>query len=306
MSKFMITMEQKLVKDGLTETTATQYVKRLMRLNRNKPFTSLVFIRKPKDIMVYLKDEKFSPSSMESYLAMIISILKRNPSKQNDIARKEYEEILDKPDEYFTKRERGVKTDNQKKGWIEKEVFNKYIEEAKEKGLTASRKKTTFTTKDYNDILNYFIVSLYTLLPPRRNRDFQLMKINADEGNSYDTEKKMFLFRDYKTSGTYGEQKIDLSEYPDFLKVMKIYMKRRPTDNNYLLVEHDGSHFKLVNTMTRKLNKIFGGNKVGSTAIRSMYLTTKYGGEQNEEMKKDAHDLGHSIATQQTQYVKTE
>ena len=306
MSKFMITMEQKLVKDGLTETTATQYVKRLMRLNRNKPFTSLVFIRKPKDIMVYLKDEKFSPSSMESYLAMIISILKRNPSKQNDIARKEYEEILDKPDEYFTKRERGVKTDNQKKGWIEKEVFNKYIEEAKEKGLTASRKKTTFTTKDYNDILNYFIVSLYTLLPPRRNKDYQLMKIDTEEGNRYDTKSKCFYFSDYKTSGTYGEQKIDLNEYPDFLKVMKIYLKRRPNDNDYLLVEHDGSHFKLVNTMTRKLNKIFGGNKVGSTAIRSMYLTTKYGGEQNEEMKKDAHDLGHSIATQQTQYVKTE
>tara|TARA_R110001632_G_scaffold225980_1_gene359279 strand:- start:887 stop:1795 length:909 start_codon:yes stop_codon:yes gene_type:complete len=302
----MITMEQKLVKDGLTETTATQYVKRLMRLNRNKPFTSLVFIRKPKDIMVYLKDEKFSPSSMESYLAMIISILKRNPSKQNDIARKEYEEILDKPDEYFTKRERGVKTDNQKKGWIEKEVFNKYIEEAKEKGLTASRKKTTFTTKDYNDILNYFIVSLYTLLPPRRNKDYQLMKIDTEEGNRYDTKSKCFYFSDYKTSGTYGEQKIDLNEYPDFLKVMKIYLKRRPNDNDYLLVEHDGSHFKLVNTMTRKLNKIFGGNKVGSTAIRSMYLTTKYGGEQNEEMKKDAHDLGHSIATQQTQYVKTE
>jgi len=304
MSKFMITMEQKLIKEGLTESTAIQYVKRLMRLNRLKPFTNLMFIRKPRDIMVYMKDESFSASSMESYLGMIISVLKKLPSKQNDKARKEYEQILDKPDEYFTKRDRSVKTENQEKGWIDKDTFDKYVEETKEKGLTASRKKN-FITRDYNDLLNYFILSLYTLLPPRRNRDFQLMKINADEGNSYDTEKQEFIFRDYKTFSTYGEQRLEIREYPEFLKVMKLYMKRRPKENDYLIVEHDGTEFKHNNSMTRRLNKIFGGNKVGTTAIRSMYLTTKYG-DLNSEMKKDSVNMGHSIHQQQTAYVKAD
>ena len=305
MSKFMSKLENILMSEGLTENTASQYVKRIMLLNNGKKFTSIAFLRKPKDIMEYMKDDrKLSASSMESYLGMIISVLKKVPSKMNDKARKQYEEIMEKPDEYFTKREKGTKTENQKKGWVDKKTFEKYVDEAREKGLTASRKTKNFTTKDYNDILEYFLISIYTLLPPRRNKEIQLMKINADEGNRFDTKTKEFIFTDYKTSGKYGEQRLDLNEYPEFLKVLKIYMKRRPNENDYLLVFHDGKHFTQSNTITRLLNKIFGGNKVGSTAIRSMYLTSKYGGDLNDQMKKDSSAMAHSIQTQQTQYVK--
>jgi hypothetical protein len=274
-------------------------------LNGGNKFTSIAFLRKPKDILEYMRDEKkLSATSIESYLGMIISILGKMPSKMNDKARKEYEAILNEPNEYFKKRERGKKTENQKKGWVDKETFEKYIEEAKEKGLTASRKKQNFTTKDYNAVLEYFLVSLYTLLPPRRNKDYQLMKVDTKEGNRLDTKTKQFIYTDYKTSGKYGEQKIDLNEYPEFLKVLKIYMKRRPNDSDDLLVFHDGKGFTQTNTITRLLNKIFGGNKVGSTAIRSMYLTSKYGGDKNKEMLKDSEAMGHSIQTQQTSYVK--
>lgn len=304
MSRFMITTEQKLIASGLTENTAVQYVKRLMRLNKYKTFTNLVFLRKPKDIMEYMKNDlSMASSSMESYLAMIISVLKKLPSKANDKARLEYEAIYDNPNEYFVKRDRSVKTDNQKK-WIDKEQFDTYVNEAKEKGLTASRKKKNFTTRDYNDILNYFVVSLYTLIPPRRNKDYQLMKVDTDEGNRLDTKNMEMIFTDYKTSSTYGEQKTDLKEYPDFVKVLKLYLKRKP-DSEYLLVNHDGQHFKQLNSMTRLLNKIFGGHNVSSTAIRSMYLSTKYG-EQNKEMKNDADAMGHSIQQQQTTYIKTD
>jgi len=305
MSKFMSKLENTLMGEGLTENTASQYVRRVMLLNSGKKFTSIAFLRKPKDIMEYMRDEKkLSATSIESYLGMIISILGKMPSKMNDKARKEYEAILNEPNDYFKKRERGEKTENQKKGWVDKETFEKYVEEAREKGLTASRKKQNFTTKDYNAVLEYFLISLYTLLPPRRNKDYQLMKVDTEEGNRLDTKTKQFIFTDYKTSGKYGEQKIDLNEYPEFLKVLKIYMKRRPNESNDLLVFHDGKGFIQSNTITRLLNKIFGGNKVGSTAIRSMYLTSKYGGEQNEEMKDDAKKMGHSIQTQQTNYVK--
>jgi hypothetical protein len=301
----MTKMENILMSEGLTENTASQYVKRLMLLNNGKKFTSIAFLRKSKDIMEYMRDDKkFSASSMESYLGMIISVLKKLPSKMNEKARKQYEEILEKPDEYFTKRDRTVKTENQEKSWLDKETFEKYVDEAREKGLTASRKTKVFTTRDYNAVLEYFLISLYTLLPPRRNKDYQLMKIDTEEGNRLDTKTKEFIFTDYKTSGKYGEQKLDLNEYPEFLKVLKIYMKRRPNETDDLLVFHDGKGFTQTNTITRLLNKIFGGNKVGSTAIRSMYLTSKYGGEQNEEMKKDADQMGHSIQTQQTAYVK--
>ncbi len=205
MSKFMTKLENILMSEGLTENTASQYVKRIMLLNNGKKFTSIAFLRKPKDIMEYMRDDRgLSASSMESYLCMIISVLGKMPSKMNDKARKEYEAIMEKPDDYFKKRDRGEKTENQEKGWVDKETFEKYVEEAKEKGLTASRKTKNFTTKDYNAVLEYFLISLYTLLPPRRNKDYQLMKVDTEEGNRLDTKTKQFIFTDYKPSGKYG------------------------------------------------------------------------------------------------------
>lgn len=69
MSKFMTKLENILMSEGLTENTASQYVKRIMLLNNGKKFTSIAFLRKPKDIMEYMRDDRgLSASSMESYL----------------------------------------------------------------------------------------------------------------------------------------------------------------------------------------------------------------------------------------------
>jgi hypothetical protein len=67
MSKFMLQMEEKFKSEGLTETTATQYVKRLMLLNGGK-FTNIKFLRETENIMEKLKD--YAPSSQESYVEL--------------------------------------------------------------------------------------------------------------------------------------------------------------------------------------------------------------------------------------------
>jgi len=303
MTKYMTKLENTLMGEGLTQNTAEQYVKRLVKANKGQTYTSLTFLRKPQVVMENMKEAEYSASSMESFVAMFVSILGKVGGKLNNKAKKEYEAILVKPDEYFVKRERGVKTENQEKNWLSKEDFDKYVNETKTAGETASRKRKNFTTKDYDAVLNWFIISLYTLLPPRRNKDYMLMKLNG-EGNVLDIKNSKMIFRDYKTAGKYGEQTTDLTDYPEFLKVLKIYLKHRNDESDYLLTFHDGKYFSQTNTMTRILNKIFGGNKVSSTAIRSMYLTTKYGGEQNEEIKKDADMMAHGIQAQQTTYIK--
>ena len=303
MTKFMTKLENTLMSEGLTQNTAEQYVKRLVNVNKGQTYTSLTFLRKTKEVMDYLKERDYTASSMESFVAMFVSILGKVGGKLNDKAKKEYEAILVKPDEYFVKRERGIKTPNQEKSWIEKEAFDKYVEQTQQAGETASRKRKNFTTKDYDAILDWFIVSLYTLLPPRRNKDYMLMKLNGD-GNVLDIKNNKMIFRDYKTAGKYGEQITDLTDYPEFMRVLKKYLPQRNDESEYLLTFHDGKHFSQTNSMTRRLNKIFGGNKVSSTAIRSMYLTTKYGGEQNKEMIKDADMMAHGIQAQQTTYIK--
>jgi hypothetical protein len=301
MSKFMIQMEEKLKSEGLTETSATMYVKRLMGLNGGK-FTNIKFLRDVENIMDKLKD--YAPSSQESYVAMIISIMNKYQTKTNDKARLQYVSILKDPSKYFIKRERDVMTPNQKANWLGKDDMMKIIEEVEQKGIKASRKRKNITTKDYDDIVNYFIVSLYTKIPPRRNKDYYTMKVNSDEGNTYMTDTNEFIYRDYKTSGKYGEQKISLNEYPEMNKIMKVYMNKRvENDDGYLITKHDGGYMKHNNDMTRRLNKIFGGRKISSTALRNMYVKDKYK-DANKEMKDDAMKMGHSIKSQQSSYMK--
>ena len=54
--------------------------------------------------------------------------------------------------------------------------------------------------------------------------------------------------------------------------------------------------------MTRILNKIFGKN-IGSSILRNLYLTNKYG-DMVEELKKDTTDMGTSVDTALSTYIK--
>jgi len=295
-------MEKKLISEGLKPNTVEVYIKRLIRLNAGK-FNNLKFIRDVHVIMNRMKDLK--SNTKESYIGMIISILKKYPMKANDKARHQYESILNDPSDYFERLDKGTKTEAQEKNWITKEEVDKFAKEAEEKGKKAARKRKNMTTEEYNDIMDWTIVSLYTKMPPRRNKDYSEMKINSDTGNSYDTDTNELVFRDYKTDRKYGEQRFSLSKYPEMNKVMKTWInKRTDNENNYLLSNHDGSYsFKSSNSMTRRLNKIFGGHKVSSTALRSIYLSDKYK-DSNVDMKEDSEFMSHTVATQQEIYVK--
>ena len=68
MSKYMLQMEEKLKTEGLTENTATNYVKRLMGLNGGK-FTNLKFLRDTENVMD--KISNLAPSSQESYVCLL-------------------------------------------------------------------------------------------------------------------------------------------------------------------------------------------------------------------------------------------
>ena len=69
------------------------------------------------------------------------------------------------------------------------------------------------------------------------------------------------------------------------------------------LVSSDGTPITAVNAITRVLNRIFG-KKVGSSMLRHIYLSNKYG-DKLEEMKDDAEKMAHSLA-QQKESIKTD
>jgi integrase len=123
---------------------------------------------------------------------------------------------------------------------------------------------------------------------------------------AYDT--KEFIFNTYKTSKKSGQQKEAIPE--PLMTVINLYFKfhplikgKKPTKASSVpfLVYYSGKPLDKVNSITRILNKVFG-KSVGSSMLRHIWLTHKYG-DTIQEQQKDAEAMGHSVAQQQD-YVK--
>jgi integrase len=126
--------------------------------------------------------------------------------------------------------------------------------------------------------------------------------------NYMDVDKKQFIFNAYKTARKEGQLR---EEIPSELQaIISIYLKLHPLlkgkkivkgTNVPFLVYYDGKPLSQVNAITRILNKIFG-KKVGSSMLRHIYLSSKYGNVL-QDMKEDATAMSHSVDTQKD-YIK--
>jgi integrase len=130
----------------------------------------------------------------------------------------------------------------------------------------------------------------------------KLGKDYPTDKNYYDMTTQRFVFNKYKTAKKYKEQ---VESVPESLQaVLKCYLAHHPLAKQKefkLLVKPDGSPLNTVNSITRILNKVFG-KKVGSSMLRHIYLSGKYG-KVVEDMEKDAEAMGHSTGVQK-EYVK--
>jgi integrase len=115
---------------------------------------------------------------------------------------------------------------------------------------------------------------------------------------------RRFIFNQYKTAKRYGQQIEDLpSELVDALNLYVKFHPLRKQASFPLLVNYMGEELHPVNGITRALNKIFGKN-LGSSMLRHIFLTEKYGGSKVDEKEEDARKMAHSVAVQQAIYVK--
>jgi hypothetical protein len=214
-------------------------------------------------------------------------------------------------------------TETQKKNWIEwKEVQTKW--ETLRDEVNTFKNSKSITKKNFDTLLDFVVLSLYVLIPPRRNKDFLFMyillkpmtaeeKLEPEIKNYFDVENQQFIFNVYKTQKFYGQQVEDVPD--DLFDILKIWIKFHPIINMNsagrkprevkLFVNHDGSPYTLVNFITLRLNKIFE-KKVASTMLRHIYITHKFGPEFEElykEAKNTAAKMSHDIE-QQRKYVK--
>jgi hypothetical protein len=72
-----------------------------------------------------------------------------------------------------------------------------------------------------------------------------------------------------------------------------------------LITTYNGKPFSIINEMTRRLNKIFGGRKISVDMLRNMYYSHKYG-DIKADIIQDAKHMGTSLNNAVNIYTKVE
>lgn len=247
-------------------------------------------------VLDFLKEYK--PSRRKTILSALVVLC-----GECDSTKKYREQMMKDQETYMTEEKNQSRNETQTENWLSwNEITNVFEELEKEVKPLLSKKIENLTDKNIKRIQEYILLSVYTLIPPRRAQDYTNFKIkDIDEkiDNYYDMKKKEFVFNTYKTSKKHGQQRVKI---PIRLQnILKKWMSINPSD--MLLWSENGKELK-QNQITNWLNKIFD-KKISVNMLRHIYIT--------ENVLKDvpklthlqdiADDMGHTV-NQQLLYLK--
>jgi len=315
-TEFMLQLAKELMDTRkVAESTSNAYIKSLYALNGKKAFKNLTFLKNTEQMDKVISE--YAESTQRALLATIVSVLGLHKEKTGfkKVYQHYYDAMMEKSKE-ARETETSEKTVKQKENWISWEDIEKR-KEALLEGVRAFANKKSIDSTQYDTLLQFFVLALYTDVPPRRNQDYLDMYIVKKWNDSMPKDKnyldiagKQLVYEKYKTAKKYATQKQDI---PDSLwSAIQLFFKfhplwkgatKRKSEPVKLLVGADGTPLTAVNAITRLLNKVFQ-KKVGSSMLRHIFLTDKYK-DTLEEMKKDSEAMGHSIG-QQKEYVRTD
>lgn len=312
---FMMNLSRDLVeKKGVSESSANLYVRNLYTLNSKTPFKTLSFLRDKEEIMK--KVAEYAESTQKTLLASIVSVLSLVADKPTykSVYRYYHEQMMGKAKDGRDK-DTSEKTSKQKENWIS---WNEVVELAnglRKSILDSYSSKKQLTAQEWDALLHYVVLSLYTFVQPRRNQDYLDMVVvkkwkddMPTDANYLDITGQQFIFNKYKTAKKYGTQKVaipDTEEAPLFSTLLT-YLKHHPLYKTAkgktpvpFLINNKSEPLTAVNAITRILNKVLG-KKVGSSMLRHIFLSDKY---DIKEMEEDARAMGHSVE-EQKKYMK--
>ena len=307
-SPYMMALHKEL-KDsrGIADQTASQYIRTLYSLNSDRSFNNLAWLKNVESVELRLSE--YAESTQKTMLSTIVSALSslNQKSSYKKIFAYWYNRMMDKSNEARNV-DSSVKTPKQEQNWLSWDIILAHENRLSEDSEKIVKQKV-LSVADWNTLLSYMLLSLYTKFAPRRNQDYQFMKVVKSEKqatnldfNYYITDKHEFVFNKYKTAKAHGEQRFEVPS--DLVAVIDLYLKKHPGVSKspyFFLVNHDDTPLPSVNSVTRILNRIFGKN-VGTTMLRHIYLSSKY---DVAEMNKDSEQMGHT-AGMQREYMKAE
>jgi hypothetical protein len=296
-------------KKKISDASIIVYIRNLKKLNGDKAFTDFKFLDEPEEIMKKLSEYK--ETTKRNYLVSIVSVLSVFPELK-ELHDKYYTLMMGKKAE-LEAADDGKMTDTQSDNWMTWEQVKDIYTQLEQKVGTFYKQKN-LSDEQYGEILSYALLSLYINQQPRRNKDYQLMRVvdafttELDPKFNYlDMSKKKFIFNVYKTSKKYG--RFDMPINKVLFASLKKYFKHRQNklslddlNDKPLLIRYDGKALDKSNDITKLLNKVFG-KKIGSSMLRHIFLTDKYDAIIDEQ-KKDAGTMAHSPSEQKKYVLK--
>jgi len=189
------------------------------------------------------------------------------------------------------------KSPQQEKNWIEFDEVKKKLKLLKKHAdfLYELKPEGDFTMAEFQIIQNYILllISSGIYFPTRRSKDwfdFKIKSIDLNEDNYIEGNK--LIFNSYKGSNLKGEQTIKVNK--TVRDSLEKWISINPT--KYLLFDKNEKQLTAVHT-TQRLNKIFGGKKVGTTMLRHIRTTNMFGGNVGliKEMEDEFNSMGSSI-----------
>lgn len=285
-------------------------------MNSFKKIKSFNFLKEVDKILSLIEDLKLSTQIV--YISAIINVLKLNEKKNKKLI-VEYSDIINKMgNNNENNKKENVKTKTQEKNWMEFSEILKIQNEMFE-NIKQYEFEENLSEKEFDKLLHTVLLSLYTLIPPRRNKDYQVMyyvlsnfKDMSNKENYIIKNKNNYkvIFNKYKTSNKYGQQEF-LIEDKNLIKILNIYFKHHPLNNGKkttsfkipFLIKADKKAFNNLspNTITRILNTILN-KKISSSMLRHIYLSYHFG-DKLETRKNVAEKMGHSL-DMQNDYIK--
>jgi hypothetical protein len=257
----------------------------LKRLNNDVIPTTPTFLKDTAKIEE--KIAKYAMNTKKSYYITIVSYLKDKKFPKKTM--KFYVDKMMELNQQFREHS-GEKTEKQVENWMTWNDVMKRYHELNPKSL------------------EHLILSLFVLQPPRRSKDYFLMRIVPKYSETMDkefnyldwTEMRMY-FSNYKTKGAYGTQTLDVPH--DLQTILHKHFPLKKNFEPFFLLEQNGSRLP-DNGITRILNKAFG-KKVSVSMLRNIYLTDRFGKEEKD--KKDTATLmGTSTDIISNVYTKSE
>lgn len=147
----------------------------------------------------------------------------------------------------------------------------------------------------------YLLCALYALLPPLRCSEYCTAVVKKDDtpiaseetANVFDITTNKFIVRDHKTKSKYGTKYIDI---PHELADIVREVHTGHFSGMWLLFSRTNK-----NTVNAKLSQVTG-HKTGSSHLRSIYVSQVVNKLPNDEKKRIAAIMGHSMQAQQGIY----